>query len=209
MDDAESPTIGGSLTVQVLSGFPPLSRATEIYREMLGRAGMDDAPQAELPEEGLARRSSFHVVVDAHGMVLGALLARVGSLRELILADTIDVEVRLSSPICECPTLAIHPAGADLGVTELLYRSVYCDARRQGALSLVTSLDTLTTELFSQDYGITFRPLGPLSDRFGGDLVPVGEDLVVIEKEIRRRKPEFFAFLTEPFTDVERRRFDL
>ena len=206
-DEAEA--TAGAVVVQVVNGTPLIDRATAIYRDMLGQAGMVGAEEARAPEDGPAWRSSFHVAVDGAGTVLGVLQARIGRLSELILAETIEPEQRLAAPICECPSLAVDPAAAGMGITELLYRSVYCFARRHGAASLVTALDPVTVELFRQDYGITFRPLGPASTRFGYEVVPVGEELAVLEDEVRRRRPEFLAFLTEPFTPAERVRFGL
>lgn len=207
--DERQPTAGGPVEIQVISGFPLIDRATEIYRGMLGQAGMAGAEVAHPPEVRPEWKSSFHIAIDGSGTVLGVLHARIGRLSELFLAETVDPDQRLAEPICECPSLAVDPAATGMGITELLYRSVYCFARRHGAGSLVTALDAVTVELFRQDYGVTFRPLGPVSTRFGYELMPVGEDLVVLEDEVRRRRPEFLAFLTEPFTATERVRFGL
>lgn len=207
--DHAHPAVGGGVVVQVITGFPLIDRATEIYRDMLGRAGVAGAAEARAPEQRQEWRSSFHVAHDGTGTVLGVLQARIGQLSELVLAETIDPEQRLAAPICECPAIAVDPVAAGMGITELLYRSVYCFARRHGSASLVTSLDAVTVELFREDYGVSFRPLGPVSTRFGYELMPVGEELVVLEAEMRRRRPEFLEFLVEPFTAAERARFGL
>lgn len=195
--------------VQVVVGDPLVDRATTVYRQMLAEAGVAGAEVAQPPPSRPPGRTSFHVAIDAGGTVLGVVHTTMGALDELFLARWIDSAEQLAGPICECPSIAVRPEAAGAGITELLYRSVYCFARRQGARSLAAILDPLTLSLFRDEYGILFRALGPVTTEFGYETVPAGEDLQRLEEGVRRIRPEFFAFLTEPFTDAERLRFGL
>ena len=93
--------------------------------------------------------------------------------------------------------------------TELLYRSVYVFARRHGAESLVASVDPMTLDIFRDEYGIMFRALGPVQHHLGFDTLPVGEEMVTLENSLCVHRPDFYEFLTEPFTDNERNRFGI
>jgi len=196
------------VSVQVVTGEPIVTRATDMYRQMLSAAGVEGAEEATAPGRPPWRRS-FHVAVDDTGRVLGVILARLGSFDRLSIASMLDPEVRLAGPICEAPTSAVVPEGAGLGVTELLYRSVYCFARRHGAGSLATILDPVTLALFRDDYAISFRPLGPVVDDEGVQLQACGEDIHTLEAAVRRLRPEFYEFLIEPFTPAERAQMGL
>jgi len=197
------------IRVQVVAGDPLVDRATEIYREMLTAAGVDRAEAAQPPQERPAGRTSFHVAVDATGTALGVVHATFGSLEQLDIASLIDVEEHLPGPICECPSIAVLPEAAGRGVTELLYRSVYCFARRQGANSLAAMVDPLTLELFREDYGIMFRALGPVTSHLGFETLVAGGEISILEAELRRLRPDFFEFLVEPLSASELARFGL
>lgn len=204
-----APPAETGVTVQVVSGDPLMDRATAIYRQMLTAAGVEGAEAASPPQERPPGRTTFHVAVGPDGTVLGVLHATFGSLDQLATAGLIDPDERLAGPICECPSVAVQPEAAGQGITELLYRSVYCFARRQGARSLAVIVDPLSLDLFREDYGIQFRPLGPVTRHLGFEQVAAGGELERLESGVRRTRPEFFAFLTEPFTASERTRFGL
>lgn len=199
---------GGSsrppVSVHVVTGEPIVTRATDMYRQMLSAAGIEGADEAVAPEGRPPWRRSFHVAVDDQAQVLGVIFARIGPLDRLSIAQRVDPEVRLTGPICEAPTSAVVPEAAGLGVTELLYRSVYCYARRHAAASMATVLDPLTLALFRDDYGIMFRPLGPTFDDQGAQLQACGEEIHTLEEDVRRLRPEFYDFLIEPFSPSER-----
>lgn len=186
-----------------------MDRATAIYRQMLGAAGVEGAEAAHPPQARPEGRSTFHVAVDGSGTVLGVLHSAFGSLDQLASARLIDPDERLAGPICECPSVAVRPEAVGRGITELLYRSVYCGARRQGARSLVVIVDPLGLDLFREDYGIHFRALGSVTRHHGSEQVAAGGELTELEASVRRHRPDFFSFLTEPFTDAERRQFHL
>ncbi len=198
-----------AVTVQIVSGDPLMDRATAIYRQMLGAAGVEGAEAANPPQARPEGRNTFHVAVDATGQALGVLHVTFGSLDQLATAALIDPDERLAGPICEVPSVAVQPEAVGRGVTELLYRSVYCFARRQGAGSLAVIVDPLSLDLFREDYGIAFRPLGPVTPHHGFEQVAAGGEIEDLEASVRRDRPEFLAFLTEPFTDAERSRFGL
>lgn len=197
------------VVVQTVSGDPLMDRATAIYRQMLGAAGVEGAEAAKPPQARPEGRNTFHVAVDRSGAVLGVLHSAFGSLDQLATADLIDPEERLAGPICECPSVAVQPEAVGRGITELLFRSVYCFARRQGARSLAVIVDPLSLDLFREDYGIHFRALGPVTLHHGIEQVAAGGELTDLEIAVRRHRPDFFAFLTDPFTDAERRQYDL
>lgn len=203
------PTAEPDVAVQIIAGDPLMDRATSIYRQMLGAAGVEGAEGASPPQARPVGRTTFHVAVDDTGMVLGVLHVTLGSLDQLATAGLIDPEERLTGPICECPSVAVQPEAAGRGITELLYRSVYCFARRQGARSLAVIVDPLSLDLFREDYGIHFRALGPVTRHLGFEQVAAGGEIEELEADVRRHRPDFFAFLTEPFTDVERGLFGL
>lgn len=197
------------ISVQVVHGHPSVDREAEIYAQMLSAAGVDAAtitpPQGRSP-----MRTTFHVAVDvAGGRVLGTLYARLGALGDLTFAPYVDRESRLTQPICEAAAMAVLPDASGRGVSELLFRSVYCFARREGAASLAVMVDPLTLELFREDYGVLFRPLGPVTAALGLELIPAGEDLRVLEDGLRRRRPEFYEFMVAPFSELERSRYEL
>lgn len=205
---SETPSSVG-VRVQVVMGDPLVDRATAIYRQMLSQAGIPGAEHAHPPPSRPPGRTAFHVAVDASGTALGVVHTTLGPLDELLLSRWMDPDEHLAGPICECPSIAVRPEAAGVGVTEILYRSVYCFARRHGARSLATILDPLTLRLFRDDYGILFRPLGPATTALGDETLPAGEDLHVLEQGVRRIRPDFFAFLTAPFSDGERARYGL
>ena len=205
----EAPADTPAMRVQIVHGHPLVDRAAEIYAEMLAAAGVKDPGPVHQPQGRAPMRTTFHVATDAEGTALGCVHVTLGNLEDLVIADLVDPEERLAAPICEAPAIAVLPEHTGKGITELLYRSVYCFARRQEALSLATLVDPLTLELFREDYGIMFRALGPVRSYRGLELVAAGEELHALEAGLRRHRPEFLAFLTEPFTDAERRRFGL
>ncbi len=207
-DEAAGGAARPRVSVQVVTGEPIVTRATDMYRQMLSAAGVEGADEATAPGRPPWHRS-FHVAVDDTGRVLGVILARLGPLDRLTIRHMIDPEVRLAGPICEAPTSAVLPEGQGLGVTELLYRSVYCFARRHGAGSLATILDPVTLALFRDDYAVSFRPLGPMVDDEGVQLQACGEEIHTLEADVRRLRPEFYEFLIEPFTAAERAQMGL
>ena len=207
-DEVGVPSPSG-VTVQLIHGNPIVDRAAEIYQEMLAEAGVKGSATAQPPQGRAPWRTTFHVAVGPDGTALGALHATLGNLDDLSLSHLVDPDQRLAAPICEAAAIAVLPEATGLGVTELLYRSVYCFARRHGALSLTALLDPLTLELFQDDYGISFRALGPVASHIGLELVAAGGELHELEEGARRSRPEFFAFLTEPFTAAEKTRFGL
>lgn len=206
---APGPATPAGVTVQVVTGDPLIDRATMIYREMLAQAGVEGADAAQPPQARPPERTAFHVAIDASGRALGVMHTTLGSPDQLVLGNLIDRDERLGGPICECPSIAVVPEAAGAGITELLYRSVYCFARRRGARSLAALLDPLTLRLFQEEYGIPFRALGPVTSYLGFDTVVAGEDIHVLEEGVRRQRPEFFEFLVEPLTPAERARFGL
>jgi len=209
MDTARGgPAAAEDIRVQLIHGNPIVDRAAEIYEEMLAAAGVDSST-SQPPQTRAPWRTTFHVAVDAGGTALGALHATLGNLDDLALSGLVERDQRLAAPICEAAAIAVLPEATGRGVTELLYRSVYCFARRQGARSLVALLDPLTLELFRDDYGILFRALGPVVTHIGLELVAAGGELHELEEGARRNRPDFFAFLVEPFTPAERARFGL
>lgn len=197
------------ITVQIVHGHPSVDREAEIYAQMLSEAGIETG--SITPPQGRApMRTTFHVAVDiGAGQVLGTLYARLGTLRDMFFAPLIEGDQRLPQPICEAAAMAVLPTASGRGVSELLYRSVYCFARREGAASLAVMVDPLTLELFREDYGVLFRAMGPVSSHLGLDLVAAGEELPVLEEGMRRLRPKFYEFLIEPFSDRERARFGL
>ncbi|MCB1029142.1 MAG: hypothetical protein KDB24_15435 [Microthrixaceae bacterium] len=204
--DLRSPDTG--MWVHIISGDPLLSRATEMYRQALAEAGVDGASHAIPPQRPDGRRS-FHVAVDASGSPLGVLQASIGTLDQLSLGPMMEPGKRLGGVICECPAISVAPGHEDQGVTELLYRSVYCFARRQGAESLAAIVDPMTLDLFRDEYGILFRALGPVSRHMGFDQIAVGERLSVLETSLYALRPDFYDFLSEPLTPEERSMFGL
>jgi GNAT superfamily N-acetyltransferase len=197
------------IRVQVVHGHPLVDRAAEIYTEMLSAAGVDSAGTLPPPQGRAPMRTSFHVATDVDGTALGVVMVTMGNLEDLAIEPLVEPDQRLAAPICEAPAIAVLPEHTGRGVTELLYRSVYCFARRQEARSLATLVDPLTLELFREDYGIMFRALGPITSHRGLELVAAGEELHTLEEHLRRNRPEFLDFLTEPFTPAERIRFGL
>ena len=73
------------VSVQVVTGEPIVTRATDMYRQMLSAAGVEGAEEATAPGRPPWRRS-FHVAVDDTGRVLGVILARLGSFDRLSIA---------------------------------------------------------------------------------------------------------------------------
>lgn len=197
------------ITVQIVHGHPSVDREAEIYAQMLSEAGVDKG--SIVPPQGRApMRTTFHVAIDvAAGKVVGTLYARLGAMHDLTLAPFVEGEHRLPQPICEAAAIAVLPEASGRGVSELLYRSVYCFARREGAASLAVMVDPLTLELFREDYAVMFRALGPVTSHLGLDLVPAGEELHTLEDGLRRLRPDFYEFLVRPFSDVERVRYSL
>lgn len=199
----------GPIRVQVVHGHPLVDRAAAIYHEMLSAAGVQSAGTLPPPQGRAPMRTTFHVAVDDTGTALGVVHVTLGNLEDLAIAPLVERDQRLAAPIAEAPAIAVLPEHTGRGVTELLYRSVYCFARRQEARSLATLVDPLTLELFREDYGIMFRPLGPVTSHRGLELVAAGEELHALEEGLRRHRPAFLDFLTEPFTPAERIRFGL
>ena len=197
------------IAVQVVHGHPLVDRANEIYQDMLRAAGLGGGASLPAPQGRAPMRTTFHVAVDADGTALGVVHVTLGGLEDMHGAALVDPEERLAAPICEASSISVLPEATGLGVTELLYRSVYCFARRQGAQSLATIVDPMTLELFRADYGIMFRALGPVTGHLGLELVAAGEEIHTLEDHLRRTRPEFLAFLAEPFTAGERARFGL
>ncbi|WP_157789660.1 hypothetical protein [Candidatus Microthrix parvicella] len=195
-------------TVHVVMGDPLLSRSAEIYRERLAEAGVEGAERAVPPALRPVGRTSFHVVMSPTGEPVGVMRAALGTLDQLSLGELIDPDKRPHGLVCECPLIAVE-AGAPEGTTELLYRSVYVFARRHGAEHLVASVDPMTLGIFRDEYGIKFRALGPVKTFLGFDSMAVGEELTILESGLRIYRPDFYDFLTEPFTDNERQRFGL
>ena len=113
--------------------------------------------------------------------------------------------------------VAVSPEGepvgvvrAALGTIEQLGIADLIDTdKRHGADSLIASVDPMTLDIFREEYGIMFRALGPVQDHLGFDAVPVGEELTTLESGLRIHRPDFYGFLTEPFTDNERNRFGI
>lgn len=201
-------TANAEPTVHVVMGDPLLSRVAELYREGLAEAGVEGATGAVPPPLRPLGRTSFHVVVAPSGEPAGVVHATVGTLDQLSLGALMDPDKQPHGTVCECPSIAVSPGAPD-GTTELLYRSVYVFARRHGAESLVAAVDPLTLDVFREEYGIMFRALGPVDTHLGFDSMAVGEDLVVLEAGLRAHRPDFYDFLTEPFTANERARFGL
>lgn len=195
------------ISVQIVHGHPLVDRAAEIYQEMLAAAGVKGAEELHPPQGRTPMRVTFHVAIDGSGQALGVVHVSLGALEDLHGSALFDPEERLAGPICEASTISVLPEATGQGVTELLYRSVYCFARRQGAQSLATIVDPMTLELFREDYGIMFRALGPVSSHLGLELVAAGEELHTLEEHLRRNRPEFLEFLAEPLTPAERARF--
>ncbi len=195
-------------TVHVVMGDPLLSRSAEIYRQKLAEAGVEDAEHAVPPAQRPVGRTSFHVVVSAAGEPVGVMRAALGTLDQLSLGHLIDEDKRPHGLICECPLIAVEPDAPE-GTTELLYRSVYVFARRHGAESLVASVDPMTLAIFRDEYGIKFRALSPVVSHLGFDTMVVGEELATLENGLRIYRPDFYDFLTQPFTENERGRFGL
>ena len=199
----------GEIRVQVVHGHPLVDRAADIYQEMLSAAGVESAGSLPPPQGRAPWRTTFHVATDDAGTALGVVHVTLGNLEDLAIHPLVDPDQRLAAPIAEAPAISVLPEHTGRGVTELLYRSVYCFARRQEARSLATLVDPLTLELFREDYGILFRALGPITNHRGLELVAAGEELHTLEEGLRRDRPEFLDFLTEPFTPAERIRFGL
>jgi hypothetical protein len=195
-------------SVHVVMGDPLLSRATELYRQGLIEAGVEGAAGAVPPPLRPLGRTSFHVVVAPSAEPAGAMQATVGTLDQLSLGAWMERDKQPHGLICECTSIAVVP-GAPEGTTELLYRSVYVFARRHGAENLVAAVDPMTLDIFREEYGILFRALGPITTRLGFDSLTVGEELGLLEAGLRAQRPDFYDFLTEPFTDNERHRFGL
>jgi hypothetical protein len=210
MSIAESvePSLGAQVSVHVVMGDPLLSRATEIYRHNLAEAGVEGAEHAVPPSHRPVGRTSFHVVVSPNGEPVGVMRASLGTIDQLSLGGLIDRDKRPEGFVCECPLIAVAP-GAPEETTELLYRSVYVFARRHGAESLIASVDPMTLDIFREEYGIMFRALGPVQHHLGFDTLPVGEEMVTLENSLCVHRPDFYEFLTEPFTDNERNRFGI
>jgi hypothetical protein len=204
----ELPLDATGLTVQVVSGEPIVARASEIYREMLSEAGVTETADSQ-PQPVAPWRRSFHVVMNGTGVAVGVMMATLGNLDQLSIATMVDEDLLLPDPICECPSSAVNPDASGQGVTELLYRSVYTFARRHGARSLATVVDLLTLDLLRDDYGVMFRPLGPAITQFDTELMAVGEEIRTLEDGIRKQRPDFFDYLTEPFTPAERTAFGI
>lgn len=205
--DSTAP-VATDLSVQVVTGDPLVSRSLELYRSRLAEAGVPDADSAVPPQQRPTDRTSFHVVIDGEGTAVGVLHATVGKLAELSLDPIIDPEHRLSGVVCECPSIAVAP-GAPPGVTELLYRSVYCFARRREAVALAAAVDPSTLDILRDEYGFRFRALGRPVEHLGFEMLAVGEELGVLENALAHARPDFFSFLTEPFTSEERSAFGL
>ena len=196
------------MNVFVVSGDPIVGSLVDAYRSTLAEAGEPDWQTAVPPSFRPINRSAFHVVVDPIGRPVAVSNTTLGKIDELSLAPYVDPMNVPAGLICECPSIAVLPEGRIEGLTELLYRSMYTFARRQGARWLMSFVDTLTLTLF-RDEGIMFRALGRVTTHQGFEAVVIGEELRVIEGHLARARPEFLAFLTEAFTDEERVRFEL
>ncbi len=208
-EEARPDAAPGGISVQIVHGHPLVDRAAQIYQEMLAAAGVTEAASLPPPQSRGPMRTTFHVAIDGAGTALGVVHVTLGSLEDVISAPLVDPEQRLATPICEASSISVLPEATGQGVTELLYRSVYCFARRQGAQSLVTVVDPLTLELFREDYGIMFRALGPVTNIIGMDLVAAGEEIHTLEQHLRRHRPEFLEFLADPLTPTERVRYGI
>ncbi len=186
------------ISVWVVRGDPVFSAAAAMQRRMLAEAGLDPdtARSTHRP-----MRTTFHVAQLLDGTVVGAMNAVIGELDELSLHALVDDEVVLPGPVCECASVAVDEEVAGLGVAELLYRSVYCHARSQGALSLVAVMEPLNAELFRNEYGLPLRNLGPLQRYLGVEMYPVGGTFDELEAGVRTARPGFYEFLTAPLRD--------
>ena len=187
------------ISVRIIHGDPMFSAAAELRQRMLAEAGLDPDSAPSLSHRPM--RTTFHIAQLPDGTVVGAMNAVLGELEELAINPLIDPDTSLPGPICECGSISVVEEMAGLGVPELLYRSVYCFARRQGAASLAAVMEPLNAEMLREAYGVPFRNLGPLQRYLGVEMCPVGGTLDELEEGVRVAQPGFYEFLTEPLQD--------
>ena len=147
--------------MQVVTGEPIVTRATDMYRQMLSAAGVEGAEEATAPGP-TAVATAFHVAVDDTGRVLGVILARLGS------STGLDPSMSIPRSAWRAHLRGAHqrgvPEGGRAGGDRArLPLGVLLRPAPRGR-QLATILDPVTLALFRDDYAIAFRPLGPVVD---------------------------------------------
>ena len=187
------------ITIRTVSGQPTLAAADAIEREMRLEAGVSARPL-------LSERWSptvFHVAMSDAGEPLGVASTSVGDLAELpvglaLIAAGVTVTdlLPLPGPVCELVSIAVDTHAEIDGVSELLYRAFYRRARSASARSVALMIDPWLGDVMRDEYGVAFRTIGPAVTHMGRQLLPVGEELDVLEASVLAADPTFHSFLT-------------
>jgi hypothetical protein len=191
--------IDEGITVHTLSGMPTFAAATALEREMRLEAGVSAYTSAgDRPSPTV-----FHIATGPDGTTLGVASTSVGELADLPMGLALlrsGVEVTdlspLPGPVCELVSLAVDPSVRTEGVAEVLYRAFYRRARSSSSMSLAANIDPWLVDVLREQYGVAFRTIGPPVELMGRQLLPVGEELTLLEEAVEAADPAFHAFLT-------------
>ena len=201
--------VDSRFSVHRLTGLPSFVEAARIEEQILADAGLPTGP---LGDAGRQSPTTFHIAVDERGLPLGVAASTVGPLGELPLGFALAAAGQevlphglVPDPACELVSLAVDAelAGKDrvTGVTEALYRSFYRRARLSEAQSAVAGVDGWIFDLLTEEYGLPFTVLGPPIQILGRELLAIGGPLAVLEAGLLQSRPEFAAYLNEPFDE--------
>lgn len=190
--------VNRDITVRLLNGLPSFTVQSDLETEMLVEAGLTD--RTSFLRE---RTSPTTVHVASIGNVpVATAVVTVGPLPELPLGRMLaqaGIEITdddpLPSPVAELVSLSSDRDRDGEGITEMLYRSYYQQARRAGAESLAVGMDPWVFDLLTDQYGIPFQVLGPLIDSLGRVLLPAGARIDDLEAGVALHAPEFLRFL--------------
>lgn len=177
----------------------------EVYRESGFCAESPRRMVEELDEWRVGSR--FHLVHDEGLHVLGSVRTILGSIDALpIGAFDLDLSDRVGQGLCcELSSLAVAPSSRSSGIIEHIYRAGWLAAWRAGALDLVALVDEWLLEVFTDVYGLPFRPIGRSHFHMGGDVIPVAMALQGPAYEnLARTRPDFWEWTLEACSDDER-----
>lgn len=176
----------------------------EVYRDSEFCAESPRQMVEELDEWRVGSR--FHLVHDEDLHVLGSVRTIFGRIDELpIGAFDLDLSDRVGQGLCcELSSLAVAPSSRSSGIIEHIYRAGWLAAWRAGALDLVALVDDWLLEVFTDVYGLPFRPIGRSHFHMGGDVIPVAMALQGPAYEnLARTRPAFWEWTLEACSDEE------
>jgi predicted N-acetyltransferase YhbS len=143
----------------------------EIYRQ----SGFCSPSRRRVVEELQPWRpaSTYHVVIDEDGEILGTVRTILGDLAELPVGGFEQLGEPEPDPLCELSSLAVTPSERGSGVVEHLYRAGWLAAWRAGANALCGLVDPWLFEMFVDYYRLPFRQSGIPHFHMGAEVVPV------------------------------------